>query len=305
MEGGAAAEAPAALVDEVSPRMTSMMIPSLRECLMVESREFEQFSAFAKQCRSAELLAFWKAVAQFERVTVKDEAQMLAEGIYDTFIQTTFDTEINISAKHQREITFDIQNGLIRQDMFENAKREVQQIVAQSLFPNYVLWLSARATENAALDAAAPRVLLPRPEIQELLAWLRIGCAETARLSGTLATFMSKVQTPTEENFASHALFDSPGSSLRLIVCSAFASHQKGFRGIDFPADSVAELRLLHLEPEQFAAEVYNAKKKKLAVLEPANTTEDEILGLISVFAKLHSGDFVVSFSERPQASIV
>ncbi len=187
--------------------------------------------------------------------------------------------------------------------MFENAKREVQQIVAQGLFPNYVLWLSTRATENAALDAAAPRVLLPRPEIQELLAWLRRGCAEPSRLSGTLAVFLSKVQTPTEDNFSSHALFDSPGSSLRLIVCSAFASQQKGFRG--FPADSVAELRLLHLEPGKFAAEVYNAKKKKLAVLEPASTTEDEILGLISVFAKLHSGDFVVSFSERPQASIV
>ncbi len=189
--------------------------------------------------------------------------------------------------------------------MFENAKREVQQILAQGLFPNFVLWLSERATERAALEAAAPRVMLPRPEIQELLAWLRRGCTEpNARSSGTLSTFLSKVQTPTEENFAYHGFFDASGSSLRLIVCSAFASHQKGFR-VDYPADAVAELRLLHLERGKFAAEVFNAKKKKLGELDQRGTTEDEVLGLIAVFTKLHAGDFVASFSEHPQASII
>jgi hypothetical protein len=242
----------------------------------------------------------------FEGLPSKDMAHQMAEEIYETYISSVLETEINISSKHQKEITFDIQNGLIRSDMFENAKREVQQILAQGLFPNFVLWLSERATERAVLEAAAPRVLLPRPEIQELLAWLRRGCSEaSARTStGTLNTFLSKVQTPTEENFAKHAFFNMSGSSLRLIVCSAFASHQKGFR-VDFPLDSVAELRLLHLEPGKFAAEVYNAKKKKLAELDQRNTTEDEILGLIAVFTKLHTGDFVASFSEQPQASII
>jgi hypothetical protein len=307
--GRVAAEEAAAENNNSTPSLplpvATTVIPSLRDCLVVDSPSFEQFSEFARKARCLELLSFWKAVSKFERVESKDAAHALAEEIYETYISSAYDTEINISSKHQKEITFDVQNGLIRSDMFDNAKREVQQILAQGIFPGFVLFLSERATQHAAIEAAGPRVMLPRPEIQELLAWLRRGCSDaSARASGTLGTFLSKVQTPTEENFANHGFFNASGSSLRFIVCSAFSSHQKGFR-VDFPPDSVAELRLLHLDRGKFAAEVFNAKKKKLAELGERNTTEDEILGLIAVFTKLHAGDFVASFSEQPQASVV
>ncbi len=157
-------------------------------------------------------------VSDFESLSDVNRMQQIAQLIFENFISSSFDTQLNISAVAKKEIVFDIQNGLIRPDMFERAKKEVQLLLAHDLFPRYVLHLSARVQEKAAIDAALPKVALPRPEIQLLWTCLQKGASMQP----------SMFKSSTSESFESHDFFSSPGTVLRLIVCSAFITNQKG-----------------------------------------------------------------------------
>jgi hypothetical protein len=97
-------------------------------------------------------------VADFEAERDVDKMQQIAQLIYESFISSSFDTQLNLSSVSKKEIIFDVQNGLIRSDMFDNAKKEVQLLLAHDLFPRFVLHLSARVRERAALAAVVPKV---------------------------------------------------------------------------------------------------------------------------------------------------
>jgi hypothetical protein len=210
--------------------------------------------------------------------TEKDLIHKKAVELFDLFVSSRF-SEIKLSSTVVKEIQFDVENGLIRQDMFENAKNEMMELIASNVFPIYLLYKS-----NGENYLAPPKKEAMAPEVDALVSLIEKNKTRDKRNSMKFMTRLEKI--PTNAVFQNHAFFQTPNSLLRLIVCSAFENSST--------EQSIAEMRIMHEGPGCFSVTALNFKKVRLSQVE--SIAQAEVLTILDMFKHVFANDYVFSF---------
>lgn len=279
-------------------KVSAPRLPSISDCLDVNSEQFAGMLAFAEKAHCEEALLFWKAVADYQDIVPTDKAAMHEASlrIYDDF----FGPEpirglLNVSSSLVKEIMFDLDNGLIRRDMFDGVRKEVQKLILHDIYPRFVLSVSkepAPGNSETQSDSTSED--------------------ESPRLSADIANMINLILAgkPLEENapflfhqkasdvsWSSHPLFAERGPPARLdiLVCSAFVTSERGLRAS--PTMLAVRLKILRQRDGRFRCSLMTRKKEIIARTIPGRSVRrEDCLALLNAFEDVHRNDYVASF---------
>ena len=109
---------------------------SLDDCLASE-KLFNELMVIAKEQWCTENLNFLQEVKNYEKAS-QNEMKKFAEKIFNTFISSTSEQEINISQQLKNQIQTKLNENDINKDLFEDARIAVYRLVEGGV---YEVWL--------------------------------------------------------------------------------------------------------------------------------------------------------------------
>jgi hypothetical protein len=257
-------------------------MPSLRECLL---HDFNAFLTFAERAQCGETLLFWNAVTAFERVAFGDYRALhkAADEIYAEFLSPLAPQEVNVDPRiGAKAVLYCLRHELVQRDIFAAAKKEVEMVMLQDLWPRYVFSEQQRGEQLAVAARAAPRpdVSIVLEAIAKDKAALQLQQPQPQQRWGKLRADKEKL------TFDGHPFWTEPKRRLRVVQCAARTSRE-------VQRNQLGELRLIHcLALGDFRILLRNAADE--TVLRSGPVTQDECRVVLRAFCDL--GDYVVLF---------
>ena len=263
-----------------------VILNSLAEILNPDSPQFAQFLKFAKSVYCDEMLLFWREVQELEAIPSNDRDAVHAKSlhIYDTYVDS-----LNLSSSNIKEIAFDIETGLIH--MYENAKREIRQVIVQDLYARYQSHLLKEEDQSrrASLNLS--------PLVEVLVGRIERNCHRAKGNQGFLKHLASGSGA---HDYLKHSFFETPDSQLQFLVCSAVTEMSKE----KAPA-AIGELQVMHVEESEgthFAIKLFNGRHELVA--DCPTLQEYEVRHVVKRFVSVHENDFVTKFAMGSENSL-